>query len=468
MENKYDYIVIGSGPAGHVSAIRAAQLGLKTAVIEKDPNMLGGVCLNEGCIPAKSLINSAKIYGIIKNGSGVLTSDLEHAGVSMKKIVEKSRQAADQLSKGLAFLFKKNGIDLIEGTAKFVDKNTLLVTAEGGEDLTVTADKILIATGSAARALRDMPFDGRHIISSSQAIRLDSVPEKILIVGGGAIGTEFASFFNMIGTDVTVVEIEDSLLPGGDKEVSRRLATLFKKKGINVWTSCRVKEASPSDGRVSAIIETREKEISKEYDFILVSIGRDPSTSGLALDSAGVETDENDFVKVNEKMQTTAENIYAAGDVLPTPLLAHMASAEGEVAAEAAAGHDPEPIDYSAVPNAVYTDIQVASVGLTEEEAKARGIEHAAGKQFFKSNGKAVVIDETDGFIKVIAEISTGKILGVHMIGHEATELIHEFVVAKKAGLTVRDIATAVHAHPTLSETAIDACRAVFDKPIHG
>jgi len=428
MRPKYDYIVIGSGPAGHVAAIRAAQYGMRTALIEKDEKMLGGVCLNEGCIPGKSLFHGAK------NG-----------GADMGALVKKSREAVEQIKKGLLPVIKKNGVDVIIGAARFLDNRTVEVA--GGEKAVLEAEKILIATGSAPRELPEMPFDGRRVITSSEAIRLSNIPKKMLIVGGGAIGTEFASFFNIMGAEVTIAEMEDSLLPSEDAEISRRFQTIFKQRGIAVVTGSEAKDIK-SDG----------------YDVTLVSVGRVPATSELGLDKAGLRTDEKGFIPVDGKMRTSAGNIYAAGDVVNTPMLAHVAIAEGEIAAEAASGGDPEAIDYSAVPNVVYTDIKVASVGMTEEKARAEGIEYAAGKRFFKANGRAVASGETEGFVKVIADKRAHKVLGAHIIGHGADEMIHEFVLAKRLGLTVEAIAKTVHAHPTLSEAAMHACKSILTR----
>lgn len=459
MSKKYDYLVIGSGPAGYVSAIQAAQLGQKVAVVEKDVNMVGGVCLNEGCIPAKSLYKSADMFSALKKMPQFCGIDVEVGEINLKTFVKKSRESSEQLSKGILFLFKKNNIDLIIGEAKFIDASTIEVNSEK-----IESEKFLIATGSSPRALPLAGFDGKNILSSSDAIRLEEIPLKVLIIGGGAIGTEFASYFNLVGAKVTIIEMEDSLLPGGDKETSKRLASIFKQSGIDVLTSLKVDALSTSSSGVQ--VEAGGKK--ENYDKVIVSIGRAPNTALLDLGKAGVETDKHGFIKVDDSMRTSAKNIFASGDVLNTPMLAHMASAEGEVAAEVASGGEAANIDYTAVPYAVYTQVQVASVGLTEEEAKEKGLDYSVGKQFFKSNGKAVLSSASEGFIKVIADNKTRKILGVHIIGHEATELIHEFVVAKRMGLSVDDVAGTIHAHPTLSETAVDACKSVFGKPIHG
>jgi dihydrolipoamide dehydrogenase len=451
MRDNYDYLVIGSGPAGYTSAIIAAQSGLKTALVEKDPAMLGGVCLNEGCIPAKSLYNSAKILNIAKNNLDIFGSSILSGSDPMASFVVKSREATGQLKQGLSFLLKKNGIDIINAKAEFLNACTIKLTGPEGGESAVKADKFLIATGSSARQLREMPFDGKKFISSSHAIRLEKIPGKLLIVGAGAIGTEFASFFNIMGSSVTLLEVEPVILPTEDKDVSDGLRSIFTKKGIKVVTS-----SDPSDIK------------AEDFDVVLVSVGRVPSTSGIGLEKAGIKTDEKGFIPVDGVMCTNVENIYAAGDVLSTPMLAHMASAEGEVAAMSALGKDPEEIDLSSVPNAVYGDIQAASVGFTEQAAREKGIEFSIGKQFFKANGKAVVDRATEGFIKVLAENATRKIIGAHILGVNATEMIHEFALAKRKGLTVDDIYETVHAHPTFSESAIDAAKSVFGKPVHG
>ncbi len=468
MTKKYDYIVIGSGPAGHVSAIKAAQSGLKVAVIEKDQDMFGGVCLNEGCIPAKSLYNSAEILYQAGKHADLCGLEVKESGAKMSAFVKRSRTASDQLSQGLSFIFKKNKIDLINGKAEFTSEKDVQVTDADGKTCVLTAENYLIATGSEPKALDKVTFDGKMIISSSEAIRLEDVPPKILIIGGGAIGTEFASFFNIMGSEVTIAEFEDAILPLEDRDVSRRLATIFKQQGIKILTSSRVTGAKPEGKSVVAAIKSGDNDIKEKYDIVLVSVGRVPLTRELGLKAAGVTSDEKGFIPVDENMRTNVKNIYAAGDVVASPMLAHVASAEGEVAAGAVAGKSVDPLDFGAIPNAVYTRVQVASVGMTEEEIKDKGLKYSTGKEFFKANGKAVVTSETEGFIKVLADPDSHKILGAHIIGHNATDLIHEFVVAKRKGLTVDDIADTVHAHPTFSESAAEACRAVFGKPLHG
>jgi len=468
MPDLYDYLVIGSGPAGHAAAIRASQLGLRTAMVERDERMLGGVCLNEGCIPAKSLYHSGSIFDTVRSGGALCGLHTSVGRADMAEFVRRSSEAVAQLRKGLTFLLKKNNVDVINGHARFLDGGTARVVSDNGAHTDIKASKSLIASGSAPRSLPSAPFDGRVILSSTQAIRMGTVPRSLLIVGGGAIGAEFASFFDLIGSDVTVVEMEDRILPSEDREVSRRLQTIFRQKGITVLTSSRTGCVSVNAEGAAVEIEGAGDKDVRNFDAVIVSIGRVPSTADLGLENTGVNTDEAGFIEVDARLTTGAGNIYAAGDVLRTPMLAHVASAEGELAAEAAAGADPRTIDYGSVPNAVYTGIEVASIGMTEDAAAEAGLETAVGKQFFKANGRAVASAMTEGFIKVVADRNTRKLLGAHIIGHAATELIHEFTLAKRAGLSVDDIGNTVHAHPTLSESAMDACRSVFGRSLHG
>jgi len=467
MNKKYDYIVIGSGPAGHVSAITAGQLGLKVAVVEKEIGMFGGVCLNEGCIPLKSLIDSAKKFRTIKDNASLCEGKIECGGANLSGFVKKSEKNAEALRKGLSFLFRKNNIDLLIGEACFLDNNTVRISDKGGLQRDMKAANFLIATGSKSKELPAFKCDGRYVITSSEAVRLDTVPEKILIIGAGAIGVEFASFFNSIGVKVTIVETENCLLPAADKEVSRRMEAIFKKDGINVITGGKVKHALVKNERVTAEIEVESEAIKETYNIVLVSAGRVPSVSPDFLKNTDIRADEDGFIPIDEFMRTKVKNIYAAGDVVKTPMFAHTAQAEGELAARTAAGQTPEAINYELVPNVVYSEVQTASVGMTEEEARSKGIDIALGKQFFKSNGLALVKDETEGFIKIIADRKKRSILGVHIVGHSASELIHEFIVAMKTRLPADKLAEIIHAHPTFAETARGAARAVFGKAAH-
>lgn len=466
MPDTYDYLVVGSGPAGHASAMRASQLGLRTAMVEKDEGMIGGVCLNEGCIPAKSLYHSGSIFDAVRGGGSLSGLDTSAARADMAEFVKRSSEATAELRKGLTFLLKKNNVDIIKGHARFLDGGTVRVASDSGTQTDIKASKFLIASGSSPRPLPTAPFDGRVILSSTHAIRMSTVPRSLLIIGGGAIGAEFASFFNLIGSDVTLVEMEDRILPSEDREVSRRLQTIFRRKGITVLTSSRTGSISVNAGGAAVEIEVAGENGVRNFDAAIVSVGRIPFTADLGLENTGVKLDEAGFVEVNARFATGDGNIYAAGDVLCTPMLAHVAAAEGELAAEAAAGADPQAMDYDSVPNAVYTDIEVASVGMTEDAAVEAGLETAVGKQFFKANGRAVANAMAEGFIKVVADRNTRKLLGAHIIGNAATELIHEFTLAKRAGLSVDDMGNSVYAHPTLSESVKDACRAVFERSL--
>jgi len=467
MGKHYDYVVIGSGPAGHASAIKAAQLGMKVAVIEKDQAMFGGVCLNEGCIPAKSLYRSAGTYDLFRKESSFFGMSPEAVTANMKDIVGRSREASETLKKGLAFVFKKNGIDVVSGTARFAG-NEIRVTEKGGESGDLSFSKALIASGSRPKSVSAVPFDGSLVMTSSDAIRLETLPRTIAIVGAGYIGAEMASYFNLLGTEVTLLEMERSILPADDPDVSRRMQAIFKQRGINVLTGCVLTGVEKKGDRVMCRIASADSQEEHVFEKMLISTGRAPNTGELGLETTGISADDRGFIPVDGSMRTSCGNVFAAGDVVPGPMLAHAAYLEGETAALAAAGMEHEPVDHSNTPNAVYTEIQAASVGITEPQAAHNGAGYATGKTFYKANGKAVVNRQTEGFIKVIADKATRRILGAHILGHDASDLIHEFAVAKKAGLTVDDIAGTVHAHPTLSEAAADACRAVFGKPIHG
>jgi dihydrolipoamide dehydrogenase len=464
--DKYDCIVIGTGPAGYVSSIKAAQLGLKVVVVQDGIDMLGGACMDEGVIPAKSLIHSASILKAIRNNVELFGLEVQSDKVNLAKMVEKSRNIIVQLRRGLTGLFKKNGIDIINGHAQFLDRSSLRITGNNNDVSFVQADNILIATGSTPKPLPDIPFDGSNVISSFHALRLTEAPKKLIIVGGGAIGAEFASFFNIIGSEVSIVEFEDSLLPSEDADVSKGLQRLFNKEGINTYTSSKVVRVLPGDNYLKVTIQGENAETIQDCDKVLVSTGRIPLTSSLGLENAGVKVDNRGFIPVDNGMRTNIENIYAAGDVIPTPMLANVAFIEGEIAAKSVAGQASEPIDYDSVPNVVYTGVQVASIGLTEEQVIARGMNYSVGKQPFVGTFKSSITSEREGFIKVIAENNTGKLLGAHILAVEAAELIQGFVIAKTAGLTVRDIEKIIPPNPTFSETVVDASKSVFGKTV--
>ncbi|HNX91036.1 MAG TPA: dihydrolipoyl dehydrogenase [Candidatus Omnitrophota bacterium] len=455
---QYDFLVIGSGPAGHTAAIRASQLGLKTALIEKDRTMLGGVCLNEGCIPAKSLYHSAILAARCDKMNK--EAGLPAYPIEMKKMVEKSRLSVEELKKSLDFVFKKNNIDIIYGTAKFTGKDSVLVTTANGTHALQGA-KILISTGSSSKAIPNIAIDGRIIMNSTSAINLSASPKNILIVGGGAIGVELASFFNLTGSKVTILEAMDYLLPLEDIEISRRLEAIFKQGGIDIKTKCSLKNIKVENSSASVTILSDGNETSEIFEKVLIAVGRTPNTGSLDISKAGIVPDDRGFIPVDGFMRTTVPGVYAAGDVVKSPLLAHVAAKEGMISAETAAGHNTKPIDYTSIPNAVYTPVRVASVGDTEETLKKKGIEYKIGKHIFKANGRAVVENAADGFVKILADRSTGKILGAHIIGHQADEMIHELTLAKTCGLTISDLLKTIHAHPTFSEAISSAAETI-------
>jgi len=456
---KYDYVVLGSGPAGHTSAIRAAQLGLKTIMIEANRDMLGGVCLNEGCIPAKSLYHSAyesALCAQMNRASGIAPFPVDPG-----KMVQKSQDAVRELAKGLDFVFKKNNVDIFYGTGKFIDKNTLSVNSPDGEN-EITGNAILIATGSSTKKIDGFITDGETIITSREAIRMLTVPESILIIGGGAIGVELASYFDLLGSDVTIIEAMPSLLPCADKEITRRLETIFKKSGINVLTGHTVVSLKTANGIVETILFDGTTNIPSTFSKAVICAGRTPNTSAICIGNTGIQLDPKGFIPVDPFMRTRVPSIFAAGDVVNSPLLAHVASYEGIIAAENAAGRKTRPAEYTAIPNAVYTKIKISSVGLTEESAKTKGIKFLVGRQFFKANGRAVAEGSSEGLVKIIAEDPSRKILGAHILGQHADEMIHEMALAMRNGLTTDQLMGTVHAHPTFSECIVGAAESML------
>jgi dihydrolipoamide dehydrogenase len=463
---KYDYLVIGSGPAGFASSITASQLGLKVGIVQDGANMLGGACLEEGVIPAKSLIHSASVLSTVRKHGDLYGIEVQSNKADMATLVERSKKTIRQLRGGFGGLLKRNNIDLINGFARFEDQHSVKITGNGSETSIVTADKFLIASGSVPKPLPGIPFDGHSVISSTDAVGLTETPDKILIVGGGAIGVEFASFFNIIGSEVVIVEFEDSLIPFEDKDISASLEQLFSKKGIKTYTSSKVEKISNAPDCLEVLIKCADKEAIEKCNLVLVSTGRIPFSSSLGLENAGVERDERGYIPVDDCMRTNRKHIWAAGDVVPTPMLANVALVEGETGALSAAGQTVEPIDYSCVPNVVYTEIQVASIGLTEKQVIANGIEYSVGKQPFIGTFKAAINSEREGFIKVIANSRTGELLGAHIFAYEAAELIQAFIIAKKAGLSVRELQKTIPPNPTYSESIIDACKAVSGRTV--
>ncbi len=464
MDAKFDYdlVVIGAGPGGYVSAVRASQLGLKVAIIEK--NKLGGVCLNIGCIPSKALIHQAELFHRFKDlktfGVEVNTENFDYT-----KVHQKSRKAADILSRGVQFLMKKNNIEVIADEAKLHSPNEVKLT---NTNKTISAKNILIATGSGPMQIPGFEINEEDVISSTGALMMTELPKKMLILGAGAIGVEFAYVFKAFGVEVEVVELMDHLLPSEDEEIAAILERSFKKQKIKVHTKTKASKMERSDGQIKVTLEQGENEKIVEVDKVLVAVGRRPNTENLGLDELGIETDRG-FIKFGDYYQTNVQSVYAIGDVVKTPLLAHVASKEGEIAVEHMAGHDtPKMIDLMAIPGATYCEPQVASFGLTEKKAKEQNIKYVKATFNYRAIGKAMACEQGDGLVKVLTDPDTKEILGGHIIGANATETLHEMLLAKSAELLPQDVATMVHAHPTISEGVMEAMRAVEGWAIHG
>ncbi len=460
----YDLLVIGSGPGGYVAAIRASQLGLKTGVIERDE--LGGVCLNWGCIPTKSLLKSAQVFDYLLHANDYGIKIDGNAHVDFSSMINRSREVANGMSKGIQFLLKKNKIDVIEGTAKLTaDKKVKLIKNDGTNTI-IDAPHIILATGARSRQLPNLPQDEKKIIGYRKALALDKQPESMVIVGSGAIGSEFAYFYNTIGTKVTLVEYLDNIVPLEDEEVSKQLARSFKKAGINVMVSSEVTSADTSGNKVKVTIKTKKGEEVVDADIVLSAIGITPNIDNLGLEEAGV-TVENGRIKVNEYYQTSVAGIYAIGDIIPGQALAHVASAEGIICVEKIAGHSPEPLNYGNIPGCTYTSPEVASVGMTEKTAKEAGYELKIGKFPFSASGKASASGQKEGFVKLIFDAKYDELLGAHLIGANVTEMIAELVTARKLETTGRELIKTVHPHPTMSEAIMEAAAAAYGEVIH-
>lgn len=471
MATHYDCVIIGSGPGGYETAVRASQLDMKTAIVEK--NKLGGVCLNVGCIPTKALLKSAEVmaesnhlsdFGLELDGS---------VSVDFPKVIERSRGAANQMNQGVQFLMKKNDIDVLYGHGRLTDESTVEIEPsenmdgeEIGEEQTVTADHIILATGARPNELPFLPIDGETVISSTEAMLQTEQPDSLVIVGAGAIGVEFAYFYHQMGTDVTIVEVMDRVVPNEDKEVSKELARTFEKMGIDVMTSAGVQGLDDSDSPLQVEVETDDGTEHIECEQVLSAVGVVGNVEDLGLETVGVETDGNDIV-VDDFYRTNVDGVYAIGDVSGPPWLAHKASHEGILCIEKIAGHDVRPIDKMDIPACTYCQPQIASVGYTEEEAKEEGYDVKVGKFPFKANGKAAALGHQDGFVKTIYDEKYGEFLGCHIIGNDATELIAEVVASRKLETTGHEIMESMHPHPTLSEAVMEATRSAYGQPIN-
>ncbi|HRO07320.1 MAG TPA: dihydrolipoyl dehydrogenase [Saprospiraceae bacterium] len=462
----FDLIILGSGPGGYVAAIRASQLGLKVAVVEKEN--LGGVCLNWGCIPTKALIKSAQVFDYIQHAEeyGISVKESNH---HFDKIINRSRDVAGGMSKGVTFLMKKNKITVIEGYGKLVQGKKVVVTANDGSKAEYSATNIIIATGGRAKELPNLKIDGKKIIGYREAMSLATQPKKMVVVGAGAIGVEFAYVYNALGTEVTIIEyMEQGLLPREDAEVSKELTKTFKKAGMNIMANSSVENVDISGNQCKVTVKSRKDESIKviECDVVLSAAGVTANIEEIGLETLGIATNRG-TISVDDFYQTNIPGIYAIGDVIPTQALAHVASAEGIVCVEKIAGLNPEPIDYGNIPGCTYCVPEVASVGLTEAQAKEAGHELKVGKFPFSASGKASASGSKEGFVKVIYDAKYGELLGAHMIGSNVTEMIAELVLAKKLESTGHEILKAIHPHPTMSEAVMEATAAAYGEVIH-
>ena len=464
MSEKFDVTVIGGGPGGYVCAIRLSQLGLKTACIESR-GTLGGTCLNIGCIPSKSLLNLSENFHKAKNFEklGIETGEIK---LNLEKMMKNKDKAVTVLTKGVEFLFKKNKVTYFKGTGSFKNQNQISII-NNKEETTIETKNTIISTGSEPVSLRGIEFDEEKILSSTGALSISKLPKKMVVVGGGYIGLEMGSVWSRLGTEVQVIEFLDHITPGMDKEISTEFMKILKKQGIKFELKTKVEKITKSKNGV--IIETFSKEGKKnkfEADVVLISVGRKPYTKNLNLKKIGVELDKRGSVKVNKNFQTNIKNIYAIGDVIEGPMLAHKAEEEGIAVAELISGQSGH-VNYDTIPGVVYTSPEVASIGKTEEQLKEKGISYKIGKFPFLANSRAKTIDESEGFVKILADSTTDKVLGVHIIGQHAGEMIAEMSVAMEFGASSEDIARTCHAHPTFSEAIKEAALSVEKRQIH-
>ncbi len=462
-DKSFDVLVLGGGPGGYTAAIRAAQLGFNTGIVEADK--LGGICLNWGCIPTKALLKNAEILHQFKKAAewGISYDNLRF---DFSKIIQRSRGISDKISKGVEFLMKKNKIEYIAGYGTFVNNSTLDVKQKDGTNMKVSAKHIIVATGARARSVPGVTIDRKRIITSTEAMSLSEQPKSMVVVGAGAIGIEFAYFYNALGTKVTVVEMMPGILPVEDRELTKEMERSFKKQGIEILTGAKVESVKATASDVTVTVTSPEGKKELKGDVALMAIGVQGNVEGFGLEKLGVAV-ERSHIKVDTNYRTNVAGIYAIGDVIGAPWLAHVASAEGVHCVEAIKGLNPEAIDYSTIPGCTYCQPQIASVGLTEEKAKAEGYELKIGKFPFRPLGKAIAIGETEGMVKLIFDAKYGELLGAHIMGSEATEMIAELVIAKKLEATGKSIFQTIHAHPTLSEAVMEAAAAAYGEAIN-
>ncbi len=459
----FDIIIIGSGPGGYVAAIRASQLGLKTAIIEKES--LGGICLNWGCIPTKALLKSAQVFEYIKHADefGI---KIDSYNVDFKEVIKRSRETATNMSKGIDYLMKKNKITIINGTAQLTQNKTVKVIGDNKEEHNYSAQHIIIATGARSRELPNLKQNGKNIIGYREAMNLKKAPKSMIIVGSGAIGVEFAYFYNTMGTKVTIVEYLPRIVPNEDNDISKELAKNLKKKGIDILTNSNIEEIKEGNNLSTVTINSNNSTKSLSAEIILSAVGITPNTQNIGLEDLKIALD-NERIIVDQYYRTNIEGYYAIGDVIKGPALAHVASAEGIICIENIAGHNPEPIDYNNVPGCTYCSPEIASVGLTEEKAKENGYDVKIGKFPFSASGKASAAGHKEGFVKIIYDAKYGELLGAHMIGYNVTEMIAEIVAAKKLETTGHEILKSIHPHPTMSEAVMEATAAAYGEVIH-
>ena len=459
----YDVVIIGAGPGGYVAAIRAAQLGFNTAIIERDT--VGGICLNWGCIPSKSLLRNAEVLNLIKDADEYgISFDNFHYDYS--KAIDRSRQVVDRLTTGVQYLLRKNSVQQITGVATLIDPKTISVESPNGDSEAITSENIIIATGARQRDIPSMPIDHRVVMNSRDALELREVPEKIVVVGGGATGVEFSHVYQSYGSEVTIVELMDRLVPNEDEEISASLEKSFDDNGVKCLTGVSVNSITVSGASANVNITADGSETNLECDKVLVAVGVQGNSDNIGLENVGVTTDRG-FIPVGENMETNVSGIYAIGDVTGRMLLAHVASAQAIVAVEYIAGMNPEQLDYSLMPRAIYCKPQVASFGLSEAQARDQGINIKVGKFPFSASGKAIALGETDGMVKLIVDEEIGEIIGAHMIGAEVTELLAELSITKMLEGTATEIGLLVHPHPTISEMLKEAALDTMGEAIH-
>lgn len=461
----YDLIVLGAGPAGYVCAIRATQLGLKTAIVDKQ--WLGGVCLNVGCIPSKSLLKNAEVAHILRERGKEFGFTFENLNLDFSVAVKRSRQVSGRLTKGVGFLMKKNNIDVHMGTGRITAPGTVTVTGEEGKTIELKAKDIVVATGASASVPRGWEIDGEKVVTYLEAILQEKLPESVIVIGSGAIGVEFSTIWNAYGTEVTIVEMLPRMVPLEDEEVSNELAKSFKRQGIKVLTAHTVEVVEPTQSGVTVKVRSGEAETTLEAEQALVAIGFTPNSRNLGLEEIGVSISERGFVEIDERMATNVSGIWAIGDVTGKLMLAHVGSAQGIICAENIAGVETVTLNYEMMPRCTYCQPQIASFGLTDAQAKERGYQVKVGRFPFQANGKALGLGDYTGWVKLIIDEKYGEILGAHMIGPEVTELLPELTIAQMMELTAAEIARNVHAHPTLSEVLMEAAHAAEGHSIH-